>query len=185
MAKKENLDFVKWNFTANFNGKKKIVRTINSAVYQNSYEIFADYNNFRKTIDAVWNGIYKTEYIKSHNITFDDFMKYGGEDLYFSLQIIGGNPKGRINNKNYYQWMVRQEYSTSFKRNPNFCESMIKNARYEFNLYLKFSTNNEELWIRVKNDYVLLIKNYASEISQVYSKRINKMLLDETWNTTL
>ena len=100
---------------ANF--EERYIKPENLAVY---------YEEIRRSLGAVWTGLYKRSFLKKNNIKFDESMKFGAEDLFFNLNVLSNSPSVVLNPQIYYNWIKRQTHSTSAKFDENWLCSMTK-----------------------------------------------------------
>lgn len=68
-----------------------------------------------KILECVWDAFFKNNFIKKHNIQFDEKIKYGGEDIEFLLQVISKANIFATMDSVYYMHYVRSGFSTSAK----------------------------------------------------------------------
>lgn len=166
LAEKHRADMVKWNYYTYVDGKKQGEQALIEGLYITRRELVENYANFRLSAAAVWNGLFRRDFIINNNIEFNEAMRYGGEDLNFTLQMVLSNARIFINPKSYYVWVLRNSHSVSGKRNKNFCDTMIKNARIEFDILLSQWNYGEKYWDDIWKGYVEWILPYAECISK-------------------
>ncbi len=178
-----NADLVRWNFTTIVDGIENKTRVLNDNYILGKEKIAQNYIELRQTNDAVWNGLFKKTFLDKYNIVFNEFMRYGGEDLYFSLNVIYCLPSIVINSKSYYNWYVRNNHSTTTKRNINFCDSMLINADFEYKLINNLNALN--LWSEIGKEYYNYILKYAGDISIWKRFYYRKILKGKEWSRDL
>lgn len=129
LAKKYNADVVRYSRIYRTIKDGKIIseeRTkFNSGAYSDS-EFAENFAEINKAGEGIWAGIYRTSFLKKNNIQFDEFMKFGYEDLDFMTRIYLEKPSVVLNSKAYYVWMMRYSHSTSGKTDINNIMSLMK-----------------------------------------------------------
>lgn len=181
LAIRYDADIVRWNFTTYIDNNRGKVRDYKNRIILCNKDIARFYSEIRQTNDAVWNGMYKRDFLSDHNIIFNEFMKYGGEDLNFSLQLLHHSPKIVLNSESYYNWYLRNDHSTSGRRCINFCDSMLLNATYEFDLMKKLGIHDTDYLNSVRTEYYNYILQYARDISIWQGLRYKKIMKKEKW----
>ena len=89
----------------------------------------------------IWNGIYRNELLRKNNICFDESMKYGSEDMEFSIQCYKAASIIAINPSTYYIHYRRDGLSTSRKFNENKINSILNTAKVEMEVWEKIPDN--------------------------------------------
>nr|WP_294660573.1 glycosyltransferase family 2 protein [uncultured Blautia sp.] len=107
------------------NGKKEIVVDQKSK-YDQYYAI-----REKRYLTNLWNGIYRKELIDQYDFRFDESMKFGSEDMDFSVRFYDAANAIAVNPKTYYVHYRRDASSTSRKFNPNKIESLLTTAKHE------------------------------------------------------
>ena len=109
----------------------------------NGTEKFDDYYQVRSKgyLTNVWNGIYRLSIIRDNNVRFDESMRFGSEDMEFSIHIFSLASIVAINPNTYYKHFRRDASSTSRKFNENKIVSMVKTAERE-QIFLKNMPQN-------------------------------------------
>lgn len=107
------------------NGKNDIVIDKESK-YDQYYAI-----REKRYLTNLWNGIYRKELIDKCEFKFDESMKFGSEDMDFSIRFYDAANTIAINSKTYYVHYRRNASSTSRKFNPNKIESILTTAKHE------------------------------------------------------
>lgn len=107
------------------NGEKEIV-VDNESKYELYYGI-----REKRYLTNLWNGIYRKELIDKYELRFDESMKFGSEDMDFSIRYFDKANTIAVNPKTYYIHYRRDASSTSRKFNPNKIESLMKTAEHE------------------------------------------------------
>lgn len=180
LAEKYDADVVKWNFKTYVDGNMVSLRNFNNRALLNDIDIAHNYLEVRQTNDAVWNGLYKKSFLDINTIEFNEFMRYGGEDLHFSLQILYHHPRLILNNNSYYNWYMRTIHSTSAKHHANFCDTMLINAEFEYNLVNSLDLNG--IWMDIRDEYYNYILSYASGISFLKKMKYKRIMQKMEWN---
>ena len=67
----------------------------------------------------VWNGLYKSKFLKSVHAAFNEEHKFGYEDVEFSMRIYDKMKTLVVNPNIYYFWKQRLSHSTSLKVNTD------------------------------------------------------------------
>ena len=116
------------------------------------------------TGEGVWAGIYKKSFLEKNSISFDETMKYGYEDLYFVTQVYLCAPSVVLNEKVYYNWMMRYHHSTSGKTDINNVDSLIKGIILKEKLIKKYDIEIEYpyLWVEELSKKIFTIVRYVS-----------------------
>jgi len=121
--------------------------------FSNNYDIL------RSIGGGVWNGLYRRDFLKEHNILFDETMRSGMEDLDFNLQVYMNVDRLYINSKVYYLWVQRNEHSTSRKFTMNYVESVFKCANSEKEVIDNYQIPNS-VWLKILTEtYIYNIYN--------------------------
>lgn len=97
-----------------------------------SEDIGKYYKDIRFSGNGVWTALYKRTFLEKHKIRFDESMKYGAEDLYFNLTVLSKGPIIALNPEIYYNWIKREQHSTSAKYNENWLESIKRCLKLEY-----------------------------------------------------
>lgn len=118
LGKKKNADIVKYGSKRLLIRENKIIETQErkfksgfltpSDIEKNFFKLW-----IKEVLNGVWDAIFKASFLKSNNILFDSYYKYGGEDYDFCWQCIGKNANIYINDKVYYNHYLRTNFSTS------------------------------------------------------------------------
>ncbi|SNU06914.1 Glycosyl transferase family 2 [Lachnospiraceae bacterium] len=132
LAKKNNVDLMRYS-------RAKRITNENGKVFQNHIIIpdtiiDKDYNDQYSVIrssNAVWNALYRGDIIRKNNITFDESMRFGNEDLAFNLSILPFCKVLGFNSKVYYVWEMRNQHSTTAKFDKNYFSSLFKCLKLE------------------------------------------------------
>ena len=104
-------------------------------------EKYESYYKIKKAgyLTNIWNGIYRKDLLKENNIRFDERMKFGSEDMDFSIQCYQGASVIAIQPSTYYIHYRRDGSSTSRIFNENKIDSMLNTAKREMELWEKVS----------------------------------------------
>ena len=130
-AKLNNADLVKFGKEeVNLNGDKitKIKKNSPSyKIYKNN-EIKDSFFKLlgSRTLDCVWDGLYKRSFLKENNLYFDSSYKFGGEDLDFNCRLLPKVKRFITINDIFYKHFIRKGFSTSSKFNISKIEAQIK-----------------------------------------------------------
>ena len=122
------------------------------------------FNEINNTGEGIWAGIYKKSFLDENGIHFDETMKYGYEDLYFITQAYLCGPSVVLNDKVYYNWIMRFQHSTSGKTNINNIDSLIKGITLKEKLIKKYDIETEYpyLWVEELSKKIYTIVRYVS-----------------------
>lgn len=74
---------------------------------------------------GVWAGIYKREYLKKNNIRFEESIRYGYEDVNFSVKSCEFIKRVGILPDVLYAWITRSSISTSRKISLSICRNRL------------------------------------------------------------
>lgn len=122
---------------------------------------YKDYYYVRKKgyLTNLWNGIYKNDTVKKHELTFDENMRFGSEDMDFSIKVFDIADCIVINPITYYVHYRRDASSTSRKFNTNKIDSIMTTASHEYNIWSKMSdTIDTKVQIdRIISEYIRTI----------------------------
>lgn len=176
----DDVDVIKFNFRTFVDSKEIQNRDYKFQRIKSGAERY-DYDGVRKTNDAVWNGVYRKQFLLNNRIEFDENMRFGGEDLNFSLQILNCSPAMVVMNSVYYNWYMRTEHSTSAKRNSNFCDAMLKNAELEYNVVKAHSLDPDSSWAQIGREYKNYILDYARQISFISGLKYGYKVYKSKW----
>ena len=107
-----------------------------------AYSGVEKYSNYfgvksRGYLTNLWNGIYKLEIIRKYGLEFDEGMKYGSEDMDFSVRLYDLAKTVVISPETYYVHYRRDASSTSRKFSENKIQSMMKTAEHELVIWNK------------------------------------------------
>lgn len=93
--------------------------------------LLEDYKYFLRTINVLWNGIYKREIIVENRIKFDSSFKAGWEDNLFNLEYLKKCNKVYGVNELIYSHIRRTGQSASLGYNKNRADDLLKIYREE------------------------------------------------------
>ena len=172
-ARRNNADLVKVGKKEYIINCTKVQRVMASTL---SYSVL-DRTQIRKnyfslvdnrTLDCVWDGLYKRDVLKKNNICFDEHYKHGGEDIDFNQRFIRYTNTMVTINHCYYLHYIRKGFSTSSK----FCEDNI--FMFERKL-LSITETIKALQISLeKNKFnytYLLFRQYVVNVCAYYSNQ--------------
>lgn len=111
------------NINAEGNETVRYARIVNNEYCNN---ILESITGIRRSIQSVWNGIYRASIIRENNIKFDESMKYGGEDFLFNLLLLKFCKKIITIDEVLYFHYKRTQQSASCMVNENRIESILK-----------------------------------------------------------
>ena len=141
-----------------------LYRILDRADIKDAYFSLVD----NRTLDCVWDGLYKRELLERYDILFDEAYKHGGEDIDFNQRFLRYTSILVTIDRCYYLHYIRRGFSTSSK----FCETNIlmfdkKMAVIEEtirSLHIPIEEN--------KFDYTyLLFRQYIVNVCAYYSSR--------------
>lgn len=128
-------------------------------------EDFAEgFNLVNNSGEGVWAGLYKRSFIEEHHIRFKETMKYGYEDLDFVTQLYLCTPSIVMNNKVYYDWILRYQHSTSGKTNINNIEALVECLELKEKLIKKHQIERRypDLWLEELSKKIYTVVRYVS-----------------------
>lgn len=134
-AKEENADFVKTDFdvfTSFQNGERIFLRYSlerhSSAAYDTIFSS-EDYIKSERTVDVfIWNGIYKREFLRSHNILFQETPGAAFQDCGFRYQVALNVRRGFFLKRSFYRY--RRDNINSSTYNNKCVLFNLAEARY-------------------------------------------------------
>ncbi len=141
IGKEYNADIVRFKrkrVKTNSKGKREVdVNFIPSGVHSFcGSEIDQNYPCIRRCGYAVWSALYKKTFIESHQLRFCEKAKSGEEDQIFNIKAYQYCDCIVLNSKVYYEWIRREEHSTSDKFNMNIISTMYYSIKVEYETYL-------------------------------------------------
>lgn len=89
----------------------------------------------------VWNGLYKSKFLKSVHAAFNEEHKFGYEDVEFSMRIYDKMKTLVVNPNIYYFWKQRLSHSTSLKVNTDKLRSIEYVIPIETELLQRLGSN--------------------------------------------
>ena len=98
------------------NGRKEIVeKSVPELMVLDSNQLARKYVYLRnrRMFDNLWNGLYRTDFIRTNGIRFDESFLCGGDDQIFTMSLHLCNPVSVFNPRCYYNWLQREGHSTS------------------------------------------------------------------------
>lgn len=132
LAQKYNADMVKFGrelIDILSDGQQRVGKTkINSLQIITNEELKNQYFKIRSLgiFINIWNGLYKRSIFVENNLSFDQNMKYGGEDAKLSLEYYMCISTLVVNPGIYYKHFRRNNHSTSRKYNANKIDSLVE-----------------------------------------------------------
>lgn len=103
----------------------------------------------------VWDSLFSKDIIEKLNLSFDEYFRYGNEDIDFCQRYVEGANKLIINSKNYYHHFTRLGVSTSSKFSIEKLKSHIYLAEKSLHIYEKYGVDIEE------DNYIFLLTRYV------------------------
>lgn len=96
-------------------------------------ELIKDYFSIKMSgcFSAVWNGLYRAEFLNLNNIYFNEKVIHGNEDLIFNYQILKQKPSISVVDKILYIHYYRISHSTSTKFYPDQVSTRIDAIKLE------------------------------------------------------
>lgn len=181
LAFKYNADIVRFSRRMTTLRHNKVISINEMHGFQSQFIRSKDFgkkfNEINKTGEGIWAGIYKKSFLDANGIRFDETMKYGYEDLYFVTQVYLCDPSVVLNDKVYYNWIMRFQHSTSGKTNINNIDSLIKGIKLKEKLIKKYDIENiyPYLWVEELSKKVYTIVRYVSpkKVKMSLKDRIN------------
>jgi len=186
LVQKYNPQIIRWSYktvkvSENGDITGIIYRNCEDGIYLNRKEIFDNYKNVHSMLSCDWTALYKRSFLHEYNIVFNTNFKYGGEDTEFNIKALEHVEKLVMNSKGYYNWYLRKCYSTTAKRNINFCYSMIEVANKEHDLIIGNCVDFNNIWDEYEEFYRKLILDYARNLQSKDREIVNTILEREDW----
>lgn len=97
---------------------------------------------------AVWNHIYRKEYIERHHFRLPALII--GEDTLFNLEVFMSNPYVKIVSSRVYRYTVNKDQVTS-SRSPEKMKKMLQCYMYEFQKRTKYMNECSNKEVRLKD----------------------------------
>lgn len=170
----KDYDVVKFNYISYLvkNGitKKNKKYMLSSGIYSTN----CSYDCLNSITKAVWNGIYKKDFLVNNNINYDLNLKAGMEDYDFNFKLLSANPKLYLSDKKLYIHFNRQNQSTFVKYNKNRIYDILNISNIELNYIMSTNLKNCEIFNDHQlNYFLLIIKEFMFKECKVkYSERI-------------
>ena len=182
-AKENNLDLVKfckiWDV---IRGKRLLSRHQNYIETQiiTHNELGAQILQLNKLgfCSCVWDGMFKRSFLDMHNLRFDTFFKYGGEDYDFIYKCLSVAERIGTNSKPYYHHFIRYNISTSSKYDPNKIEVAYKRFEQFYKMIqilhvnLNIKKNTEEYTRFYIKGYVVTLLMQLTKMSISFSEKV-------------
>lgn len=167
LAKKHNADVVRYSRKYQTVRDGKVVTEEITAFDAGAYsreEFNKNYYNISLAGEAVWSGIYKREFLEKHNLTFDESMKFGYEDVDFITRLYLCSPSLVMNPKMYYVWVMRYAHSTSGKTDLNNILSLLKGMEKKSRLIKQTGIEKTmpQFWVDDLSKKIYTIVRYVS-----------------------
>ena len=124
ICKEQNLDFIKfckkWDVIDGNRVIEHHENCIKKAIYTRADVIPNIVDLMQNRFGScVWDTIYKKKFLLDNDIWFDTFFIMGGEDYAFNFKCFEYVERYGTNDKVYYHHIIRKNFSTSLKLNPN------------------------------------------------------------------
>lgn len=122
----------------------------------------------KMVLNDVWDGLYRTSFVKNSGVTFDTSYKHGGEDLDFNRQLFVHKPQIGTIDDIYYDHYVRLGVSTSTGYKEAAAGKIVK-WPLKFSEYL---TSLRIQNIERSSDYIQIVMQEAvGSLIQMLSRR--------------
>ena len=134
----------------------------------------------------VWNGLYKSKFLKSVHAAFNEEHKFGYEDVEFSMRIYDKMKTLVVNPNIYYFWKQRLSHSTSLKVNTDKLRSIEYVIPIETELLQRLGSNKSYAdfcagwWFKAflcelfalnchlsLKEKILLLRNFKNKFGQI------------------
>ena len=122
------------------------------------------FDQINRTGEGIWAGIYKKEFLDKYKIKFNENMRYGYEDLYFITEVYLHEPSVVLNDKVYYDWIMRYQHSTSGKTNINNIDALMTGLELKEKLIDKYQIEKKfpHLWLEELSKKIYTIVRYVN-----------------------
>lgn len=132
--------------------------------YIDKVDFAAKFNLINRSGEGVWAGLYKRSFVEKNKIRFKETMRYGYEDLDFVTRLYMCNPNIVLNNKVYYNWILRYQHSTSGKTDINNIDALIECLELKEKLIKKHQIEKKhpDLWVEELSKKIYTIIRYVS-----------------------
>jgi len=175
LAKQNNADIIR--FKRLRISYKENGRVIKSTDYLNHYavlkgdDIAKEYFTLLTGYLTVWNALYRSSMIKENGICFPEYMKFGGEDIWFSCSSYEKADCIVLNPKIYYYWIQREKHSATGQFHKNSISSMIANMKKEWRLLEKLNVEKyqEDCFYLRTSDWMHKVFAYIDQKKCPYS----------------
>lgn len=124
---------------------QKVMTFSEDRIYE--YDQFISmYRNIKDTecFNSVWNGIYRTSFLRDNNMRFREDVKHGNEDLIFNYSALLLRPMIAVSSKVLYTHYYRISHSTSTKFYEDQIETRIQAIELERKL-MYLGTSQEDI----------------------------------------
>ncbi len=159
-------DLIKFGYCTHFIAKDiNKVTEFNSAIgYYHIRDIVNDYSLFDQIVKALWNGIYKSDMIKAHEIVFDTFYKSGVEDYEFNFRYLPYCKYVQFIADNLYIHYTRngQSADTIFSQNKidSWFRAIKKESKLLDSFWKSMGIHNSYVQLHQKTKYLTIISAY-------------------------
>ncbi len=141
LAEENNYDVVcASSFRIDETGKELITYGMPSGPInpKGSKEEIDRYNKFKdkSAFGYLWNKIYRSDFLKEHEIKFDEEKKVFLEDFIFNLKVMISRPKYYFTDQPCYNYDTRNG-STTRNNDPDIAKKAIKTVTYYYNFLKK------------------------------------------------
>lgn len=178
-AKKNNADIVKVGKKEFVISGSKVLRVMKNCTPYQKYDdgqIKASYFSLvdNRTLDCVWDALYRKDLIKKHDLRFDENFKHGGEDIVFNQRLLPYVHSMVCINQCYYFHYIRKGFSTSSTFGSN-------HLQMQMNKMMVINDTIKKLGIFLDEshfDYTyLLLRQYIVNVCSYYSSKDLEMIL--------
>lgn len=156
-CKQENLDFVKFCKKWDVVNGNEVTEHHENSIEKRIFERKDVITNIvtlmeRRFGSCVWDTMFNHKFLTDNNISFDPFFKMGGEDYAFNFRCLECVNRFGTNDKVYYNHIIRNNFSTSSKFNPN-CLEVSRQFMVNFLKLLDAHSISPEM---MKDEYAFL-----------------------------
>lgn len=205
-AEKNDADIVKYGYAVEesfYNGRveKRIMKTDEKLVISKvSMGKLQSKVRLSGYFNMIWNGIYRTSFIRENGICFDEKIKYGYEDWIFNSKCYPSASKQVILPYVGYIHFQREEHSTSKRFHTNQLNAVIYAMQCEnemFEIIDPQYLNSMEWFCRIYSylvEFLLLferkgchysVKEKCIELEKISSNKLFSNLKNETYQNQI
>ena len=130
--------------------------------------IFREFQNiicklyYNSALQTVWSMAYRSDFIKSKELEFDLFFKFGGEDINFNLKLCKESPSIFFIPDILYNHYIRGGFSTSSKFHAENINLMLRHIEDLNSTILALKSNLNYISLDYFKVYMRLLKNSLS-----------------------